>query len=395
MTALTVVGGLYRERCTWPEWHALFGSGGRAAVAIAEYVDEITLQTYAPAGTAAEFRPQADLDRLDFRPQSAAQTISFEYEHCLATPKILPHPAQIRQHDPIPVASDVVLRFGMLEGTARINAECCIYDPQSAFSPEPFAANESRASRLAIVGNRTEICRLGEDDHEMRAAKQLLASGAEVVVVKSGPKGAQVITTNGAAFVPPHRTENVWTLGSGDVFAAMFAACWGVRGDDPVQSARLASLGVASYAETKALPVPNAEALKELAAPTTVRPGQVYLAGPFFTLGQRWLVDEIRRALFEFELDVFSPIHDVGPGPASVVAPEDIKGLEKCDVVVAILDGLDSGTVFEVGYARALGKPVYCIAQTVPPEDLKMIEGSGCKVYTDLVTALHHLAWRA
>ena len=93
-------------------------------------------------------------------------------------------------------------------------------------------------------------------------------------------------------------------------------------------------------------------------------------------------------------MDVFSPVHDVGPGPASEVAPADIAELRGCDVVFAILDGLDSGTLFEVGYARALGKPVYVLAQRVSTEDLKMVEGSGCRIYGDLVTALHHLVWR-
>jgi nucleoside 2-deoxyribosyltransferase len=94
-------------------------------------------------------------------------------------------------------------------------------------------------------------------------------------------------------------------------------------------------------------------------------------------------------------LDVFSPVHEIGPGPAEVIAPADLAGLDDSDVVFAILDGLDSGTVFEVGYARAKEKPVYALAQTVSEEDLKMMVGSGCRVCDDFVTALHHLAWRA
>jgi nucleoside 2-deoxyribosyltransferase len=65
-----------------------------------------------------------------------------------------------------------------------------------------------------------------------------------------------------------------------------------------------------------------------------------------------------------------------------------------CDRVFAVLDGIDSGTVFEVGYARALGVPVYALAQAVPPEDLKMVSGSDCRIFDELVTAIHHTAWR-
>lgn len=195
--------------------------------------------------------------------------------------------------------------------------------------------------------------------------------------------------------MPPHRSDKVWTIGSGDVFAAMFAARWGVHGDGPVEAAQLASLGVAAYAQTMALPVPSVEMLQQWSAPATAVGGRVYLASPFFTISQRWLVDEARRALRELGLQVFSPVHDVGSGPAEMVAPADLAALDECDVVFAILDGLDSGTLFEVGYARARNKPVYVLAQTVSAGDLKMVEGSNCHVHDDFVTALHHLAWRA
>ena len=67
--------------------------------------------------------------------------------------------------------------------------------------------------------------------------------------------------------------------------------------------------------------------------------------------------------------------------------------MKECDRVLAILDGIDSGTLFEVGYARARGVPVYALAQAVAPEDLKMVKGSGCRVFDDFVTAIHHAAW--
>ena len=194
-----------------------------------------------------------------------------------------------------------------------------------------------------------------------------------------------------------HRTEakRVWTIGSGDVFAAMFAARWGVHGDSPADAAHLASLAVASYAETMALPVPSLETLRQHSAPTTALAGRAYLAGPFFTVSQRWLVDEVRRGLLDLGLTVFSPVHDVGPGPAQVVGPADIAALEECDVVFAILDGLDSGTLFEVGLRTRPRNASLRFGANGFDRRLKMIEGSECRVYDDLVTALHHLAWRA
>ncbi|MGP8434973.1 PfkB family carbohydrate kinase [Paraburkholderia fungorum] len=293
------------------------------------------------------------------------------------------------------IKAEVVLRFGMLEGTAKVTADRCVYDPQSAFGPEPFRANGSTANHLAIVGNRSEVLAMAGVEDPAEAARALLAQGAEVVVVKSGPAGAIVVTREGESVVPAYRTDQVWTVGTGDVFAAIFAARWGVHRENPEYAAELASLAVANYVETMGLPSPLPEQLKASESlPAVTKPGKVYLAGPFFTLSQRWLVDEACRGLRELGLDVFSPIHDIGPGPAEVVGPADIEALLTCDRVFAILDGTDSGTVFEVGYARSKNIPVYALAQSVSDEELKMIVGTECRVFGDFVTAMHHTAWR-
>jgi nucleoside 2-deoxyribosyltransferase len=144
-----------------------------------------------------------------------------------------------------------------------------------------------------------------------------------------------------------------------------------------------------------ALPCPSVADLEKSPLPEArAAGGQVYLAGPFFTISQRWLIDETRRCLTDLGMQVFSPVHDIGHGPAETVAPADLAALDQCDAVFAILDGIDSGTVFEIGHARARGKPVYVLAQTVSEEDLKMVVGSGCRVFDDFVTALHQTAWR-
>jgi len=326
----------------------------------------------------------------------ADQTISFDYVHTLSIPQVNPPPVRIRSHPPIVVQADVVLRFGMMEGTAVVTAERCVYDPQSAFAPEKFAANGSSTAHLAIVGNRGEIAAMGGDPDQTAAARNLLRAGAEVVIIKSGPLGAVVVQASGVNEVPAYQTNRVWKLGSGDVFAALFAARWGVHGDPVTEAARLASKAVAEYAESMSLPVPTEQELRTANRPEAkALAGRVYIAGPFFTLAQRWLVDEARRCLREMGLDVLSPLHDIGLGPGSVVAPADLAGLQGCEVVFALVDGIDSGTIFEIGYARARGMPVYALAQNTSDQDLKMIEGSGCKVFDDFVTAIHHCAWRA
>ena len=94
-------------------------------------------------------------------------------------------------------------------------------------------------------------------------------------------------------------------------------------------------------------------------------------------------------------MKVFSPLHDVGIGAGVDVAAKDIEGLVASRVVFAIVDGLDAGTIFEIGYARALGKPVVALAESVSDEPLKMIEGMSCDVVRDYVTAIYRAQWKA
>jgi nucleoside 2-deoxyribosyltransferase len=394
---IAVVGGVYHEQCIWPVWDQIYGSGGRAAAALVSHVHKVTLHTYAHPAVEVEFRKAATLYGFALVTNPAPTGISFEYVHCMSTPVIRPPLARIFAQEPIEVSAEAVLRFGMLEGSAKVNAKWCVYDPQSAFHPESFWDNGSKAEHLAIVANRSEIISMAGDPNPKAAAAALLALGAEVVVVKSGPAGAYVYTNGDVeTHIPAYRSETVWTIGSGDVFASIFAAQWAVLHTHPDTAAELASRAVSHYAETMGLPAAPAHELSQAqrTASSTVS-GKVYLASPFFNLGQRWLVDEARRCLTELGLQVFSPVHDVGPGSAHEVGPKDIEALSASDRVFAILDGLDAGTVFEVGYARAQGIPVYALAQAVNEEDLKMVIGSNCNVYFDFVTALHHTAWEA
>jgi nucleoside 2-deoxyribosyltransferase len=112
-------------------------------------------------------------------------------------------------------------------------------------------------------------------------------------------------------------------------------------------------------------------------------------------MAQRWLINEARRSLRGAGLRVLSPFHDIGHGPAEFVGPPDVAALKKSDAVFAILDGLDSGTVFEIGFARALGKSVYVFSQNVAEEDLKMVVGTDCNVFNDFVTAIFAIATRS
>ena len=93
-------------------------------------------------------------------------------------------------------------------------------------------------------------------------------------------------------------------------------------------------------------------------------------------------------------MSVVSPVHDFGHGPAEKVVKKDLQALKDCDVIFAILNGSTPGTAFEIGYAAALEKPIFCVAQNVPENNIKLPVGVGCTINEDFVSALHLLAWR-
>lgn len=393
---ITVTGGIYRERCIEPFWDDVFGSAGRAAVALSDYGVDIALHTYQGKSLSDGIENLGAAFGLTVSGPRVENGVEFDYVHSLGTPRITPRPDAIPIHSPLEVAGDVVLRFGMLEGTAKVTGRRVIYDPQSAFDPRPFSENGSKAEKLAVILNRMEgRCLTGlTNPHEVAEALQS-SWGADVVVLKMGGHGALVLEKGQTSvIVPAYRSENVWKLGSGDVFSAAFTYFWGAQELPAAEGADLASRATCHYCGTRSLPLPPAAELRSMVV-SAVRPrsGKVYLAAPFFNLGERWIVEEVRDQLLHLEVPVFSPLHDVGVGPGDIVAKADLAGLDECSVVLAILNGGDAGTIFEIGYAVAKGIPVVALAQNTRPEDLKMPIGSGCRVYDDLVTAIYQTIW--
>ena len=392
---ITVVGGVYVEHCVEPFWSDVYGSGGRAAAAISTAVD-VNLITYRATPVADGLENLARVYRLKIDGPEVPEQVSFAYMHSLAVPRIVPRPDAIMRHASLNVEADVVLRFGMLEGDAVVHAKRAIYDPQSAFSPEPFSANGSTADELALILNRLEALKLtGETEPERAVARLFERESASVVVLKMGGCGALVATRDRNRRVAAYKSERVFKIGSGDVFSAAFSLFWGHERRSAEEAADLASRATSYYCGTRGLPIPSAEDLSAAdLEPVIPGDGRVYLAAPFFDLGQRWIVEESRSLLLDMGVDVFSPLHDVGSGPGFVVAPQDLAGLDGADAVLAILNGADVGTVFEVGYGVARGLPIVALAQNMRVEDLKMVQGSGAYVVEDLVSAIYHAVWR-
>jgi nucleoside 2-deoxyribosyltransferase len=98
---------------------------------------------------------------------------------------------------------------------------------------------------------------------------------------------------------------------------------------------------------------------------------KIYVAGPLFAIHERTFLETIvtdlsRELRLDPHRDFFLPHRDAGDvGIAGrtndTVFLEDMRHLEGCEIVVALLDGtdVDSGTAVELGYAYAKGKEIF------------------------------------
>lgn len=393
--SLTVVGGTYFERCAFPHLDNLFGSGLRAAAAISQRGVPIRFHTIIGRDDQDALRAITSALGIESVAQPSDHTYIFDYLHSLAGPAIV-LPCSDLAIPGLCVDEEAVLSFGMMEGTPIIHAKQAVYDPQSPDDPEPFSRNGSTAERLAIVCNQSEARKLADCDSLEDAGPRLLAKeNAEIVVIKSGARGALVFTEGCRESVPAYQAAPQSLIGSGDVFSAVFAFHLMILGEKPAAAALAASQATAYYCATQVLPIPESIPISYQPVEwESAVPNHVYLAGPFFTPQGLWIIEETRHYLEEQGLVVFSPYHQVGCGSPSSVVPKDIQAIHACDILFALLDGQDPGTLFEIGYARALGKRVIAFHTDETSRDLTMLLGSECEIYNNYVSAIYAAAWK-
>jgi hypothetical protein len=398
-----VVGGVYRETCAVPARDGVVGSGLRAAAVLRSVAPGVALVTAVDDGTGAALDTvvgglslQAPVDVMTVRRN---EPVGFSYFTPLSAPAVDGGRSDM---DAIEVESEAVLVFRMIEsGVIKIRGASVVVDPQQPRDLAELDLGWVDSERLAIVANAPETLALGggtptatnEQALTKAATTMLDRYGAEVVVVKRAAQGCIVVTASGPQLVGAFPTDSVYPIGSGDVFAAAFAWAWADRGQEPIPAARIGSRVAAEWCRTRSLWIPaktfDADAWQGELPP---RPVLVYLAGPFFSLGQLWVIELVRDALLGLGAQVFSPRHDVGEG-GDEVARADLDGLHRCDSVLALLDGDDPGTIFEAGWAKANGKPVVGYAHRPHAEGGKMLRGSGAEIHADLSTAVYRSIW--
>lgn len=394
---LDIIGGTYIENCIDPQYKDLFGSGLRGAAALCNKGFEINFHSC----ICSNYRELANYKSNSFGFKSnfieILKTTEFHYYHPLSPPAIINLENKIYN---IPdIESENFLYYGMIEANTKISGNYVTYDPQNHRS---FKSTNSSAKHLALILNKNEaemLSRLKGCDLRRIGQSLLQSENAEVVVIKNGSQGALIFENGKESEVPVFKTKKVWPIGTGDIFSAVFAWKWSIEKLTPHESASFASKFVAQYCETQNLPL-NISNLnfEKLSKPKVNK--HIYLAGPFFTFGERFLINELRNSLIDFGNIVFSPFHDVGVAydnysdqDAKEIADADLSVIKNCDAVLAVVSGCDPGTLYEIGYAKSLGKTVIVLAENMNKTDLTMLIGTDCTITYDLSTAVYKASW--
>lgn len=403
---INVVGGVYHEFCLWPDHETLLGSAGRAALCLSQLDCNINVELHCTLekGDHSKLREVfAFNENCLLKIQESDFTTRFDYFHPLSEPKITPVKLDTKRPDlNVEILNDdAVILFGMVDYIPIISGSIVIYDPQNTYNPTLFSETNSRASRLVYIINRGELSALFNREHKKSESIPKMAQWlkdkelAEVIIVKCGERGAYIFAYDEEKWVSPYKTQEVFPIGSGDSFVAAFSYFWLVGGLSVFDATKMASIAAAYYVSHKTMN--SAEGLKSFEQSIepirNIKKQKVYLAGPFFTMSELWMINEARFHIESFGMEVFSPYHEIGIGTAEEVVQKDIDAIHDCDAIYAIFNGTDPGTLFEVGYARSINKPVIILAENPKDEELKMYEGSNCKIYQDFASSIYSLSW--
>lgn len=290
---ISVAGGVYEERCKYPTWNQIYGSGLRAAIAVSSVSNAVRLNAYVPRewmadveSTLASFGVTGDL-------HASEHPMTFEYLHAFyrkAPPEPPPKP-----YPELSVQDEVVLRFGMMEADARVAGDRVVYDPQSQNAS--FFSNGSTAGSLAMIVGGWELPGTAAAYAKRRSegkprsvmpdeatlldaiiALRDLPQPPQIILVKDGLGGLIVFQGDQPIRIPSYAAESFFRIGSGDVTAVAFAHAWGELHWDAVEAAHYAARCTAHFVEGPRLPLPSAAEVSSR-MPSTARRGEIRIVG--------------------------------------------------------------------------------------------------------------------
>lgn len=276
---MIIVGGVYQERCQFPRWDRIFGSGLRAALALSELSRGVELHGYVPPELAADVAATLASFGVSHSLRPSSTAITFSYMHSFE--KTGWSPTKPRQERPFSVSGDAVLRFGLMEGDAIVTARRAVYDPQSP-KPTSFAANGSRADELVIVGSVTDITALadiepdkpethGEDTIRDALTRLFDTDNALRAVLLKDALGNLTAYDGDEGFpISAYAAESYFRIGAGDIIAAGFAYAWAVERRTIREAADFAARCTAFAVEGPRIPLDRAGIENVKPAPSLV-----------------------------------------------------------------------------------------------------------------------------
>jgi nucleoside 2-deoxyribosyltransferase len=110
---------------------------------------------------------------------------------------------------------------------------------------------------------------------------------------------------------------------------------------------------------------------------------KVYLAGPFFTPEQNQVLTEVEQLCSKNSLDFISPRKFMILEPKASLADrklvfdKNVETIKQADLILAYTDGYDAGTVWEMGFAFGINKPV--IGYTFTGKTMNVMLANSCK----------------
>lgn len=265
---MIIAGGTYGERCYYPRWNQIYGSGLRSAIALADVSPSSTLYSYVPREWFADVEATLSSFGIKGCLKRTTTPITFSYLHTFDR-------MEIATVEPTESALDVaegdaVLRFGMVEGDSKVRGTRVIFDRQS--SPGTFHTNGSHADSLVQIVTHAELLELAgvAGGAPLPAGRPLIERLREGVIAlaehtpslkftlaKDGLGGLILFHGDEAITIPSYAAESYFRIGAGDVIASAFAHAWGELKMAPEAAADYAARCVAFFVEGPRLPLPH------------------------------------------------------------------------------------------------------------------------------------------
>lgn len=123
---------------------------------------------------------------------------------------------------------------------------------------------------------------------------------------------------------------------------------------------------------------------------------KIYLAGAFFNIEERTTISFLADKLRKQGHDVYVPMEHAIPNAwdltnqawGKAVFEEDVVAIKACDIMLAVYNGMnsDTGTVWEIGFAYGIEKPVITVHKYDTRTVASIMVWNGCTLNIDMAT---------